>query len=151
MIWRLVPVGMPRYHAAMKTLTVQLAKEQFSHILTEANRGDVIVLTDGERRMELEAAPPHGGALCFDLDEDSAELEAELLKAVKGPHAPFSESELRGIADRALAEETQARRDERIRFGEAQLRQLCAERGLNWDRLSEDEREDFVNRLLHEK
>ena len=51
----------------------------------------------------------------------------------------------------ALAEETQARRDERIRFGEAQLRQLCTERGLDWDRLAEDEREDFVNRLLHEK
>ena len=86
----------------MKTLTVQLAKEQFSHLLTEAHRGDVIVLTDGERRMELEATPPHGGALPLDLDEDSPELEAELLKAVKGPHAPFSEAELRGIADRAL-------------------------------------------------
>ena len=88
----------------MKTLTVQLAKEQFSHILTEARRGDVIVLTDGERRMELEATPPHGGALPIDLDEDCAELEAELLKAVKGPHAPFSEAELRGIADRARQE-----------------------------------------------
>ena len=51
----------------------------------------------------------------------------------------------------ALAEETQVCRDERIWFGEARLRQLCAERGLDWDRLSEDEREDFVNRLLHEK
>ena len=88
----------------MKTLTVQLAKEQFSHLLTEAHRGDVIVLTDGVRRMELEATPPHGGALSFDLDEDSAALEAELLKAVKGPHAPFSEAELRGLADRALQE-----------------------------------------------
>lgn len=88
----------------MKTLTVQLGKEQFSHILTEAHRGDVIVLTDGERRMELEATPPHGGALSLDLDEDSPELEAELLKAVKGPHAPFSEAELRGIANRALQE-----------------------------------------------
>ena len=51
----------------------------------------------------------------------------------------------------ALAQEPQARRDERIRFGEAQLRKLCAERGLDWERLSEDEREQFVNRLLHEK
>ena len=48
----------------------------------------------------------------------------------------------------ALAQEPQSRRDERIRFGEAQLRKLCAERGLDWDRLSEDEREQFVNRLL---
>ena len=51
----------------------------------------------------------------------------------------------------ALAAEAQARRDERIWFGESQLRKLCVERGLDWDRLSEDEREEFVNRLLHEK
>ena len=88
----------------MKTLTVQLAKEQFSKILTEAHRGDVIVLTDGERRMELEATPPHGGALNLNLDEDSPGLEAELLKAVQGSHAPFSESELRSIAERARQE-----------------------------------------------
>ena len=48
----------------------------------------------------------------------------------------------------ALAQEPQARRDERIRLGGAQLRKLCAERGLDWERLSEDEREHFVNRLL---
>lgn len=50
----------------------------------------------------------------------------------------------------ALAQEAQVRRDERMRFGEAQLRRLCVERGLDWDHLSEDEREEFVNRLLHE-
>ena len=86
----------------MKTLTLQVAKEQFSQLLSEAHQGDVIVLTDGERRMELEATPPYGGALGLDLDEDSAELEAELLKAVRGPHAPFSEAELRGLAERAV-------------------------------------------------
>lgn len=88
----------------MKTLTVRVAKDQFSHLLTEAHRGDVIVITDGERRMELEANPPHGGALDLDLESDSPELEAELLKAVQGPHALFSESELRGLADRARQE-----------------------------------------------
>ena len=51
----------------------------------------------------------------------------------------------------ALAEDAQIRREERLRFGEAQLRQACAERGLDWDRLSEDERERFVDGLLHEK
>ena len=47
---------------------------------------------------------PHSGALNLDLEADSPELEAELLKAVQGPHAPFSETELRGIADRTLQE-----------------------------------------------
>lgn len=51
----------------------------------------------------------------------------------------------------ALAQDAQARRQERLRFGEAQLRRTCAERGLDWDRLSEDEREAFVNDLLHLK
>jgi hypothetical protein len=50
----------------------------------------------------------------------------------------------------ALAQEAPARRDERMREGEAQLRRLCTERGLDWDRLAEDEREEFVDRLLHE-
>ena len=40
--------------------------------------------------------------------------------------------------------------DERLRFGEAQLQKLCSERGLDWTRLTENEREEFVNRLLHE-
>jgi hypothetical protein len=56
----------------------------------------------------------------------------------------------RRVALLALAQESQARRAERLSFGEAQLRKLCQERGLDWDRLSEDEREQFVNRLLHE-
>ena len=51
----------------------------------------------------------------------------------------------------ALAQDAQGRREERMRLGEAELRRTCAERGLNWDRLSEDEREAFVNDLLHEK
>ena len=51
----------------------------------------------------------------------------------------------------ALAQEAQAGREDRLRLGEAQLRRASAERGLDWDRLSEDERESFVNVLLHEK
>lgn len=51
----------------------------------------------------------------------------------------------------ALAQDAQVRREERLRFGEAQLRRMCAERGMDWDRLSEDEREAFVNDLLHLK
>ncbi len=51
----------------------------------------------------------------------------------------------------ALAQDAQARREERLRFGEAQLRRASAERGLVWDSLSEAEREAFVDVLLHEK
>ena len=51
----------------------------------------------------------------------------------------------------ALAQDAQAGREDRLRLGEAQLRRSSAERGLDWDRLSEDERESFVDTLLHEK
>ena len=49
-------------------------------------------------RLLRESRPP------LDPEMDSPELEAELLKAVKGPHAPFSETELRSLADQALHE-----------------------------------------------
>jgi hypothetical protein len=50
----------------------------------------------------------------------------------------------------ALAQEAGQRRQERLAFAEAQLRQRAQERGLDWDTLDEASREDFVNRLLHE-
>ena len=50
----------------------------------------------------------------------------------------------------ALAEDVGERRQERMAYAEAQLRQRAQERGLNWDALDEAGREDFVNRLLHE-
>jgi hypothetical protein len=53
--------------------------------------------------------------------------------------------------ERLQASNEVACREERLRFGEAQLRQKCAGRGLDWDLLSEAERETFVDDLLHDK
>ncbi|MCI0680559.1 MAG: hypothetical protein L0Y71_00525 [Gemmataceae bacterium] len=50
----------------------------------------------------------------------------------------------------ALASEPQLRRDERLQMAENKMRALCAGRGLNWDALSEAEREAFIDDLLHE-
>jgi len=50
----------------------------------------------------------------------------------------------------ALAEDARARREERLDYAEAQLRRLCAERGWNWDAMNEDEREAFIDDLVHE-
>lgn len=49
-----------------------------------------------------------------------------------------------------LAEAAQTRRDERMAQAESQLRQRAAEHGLDWDTLTEDEREVFIDDLLHE-
>jgi hypothetical protein len=35
-------------------------------------------------------------------------------------------------------------------YGSQQIRSLCAERGLDWDALGEDERERLIDELLHE-
>jgi hypothetical protein len=51
---------------------------------------------------------------------------------------------------RVLAANAPAERAKRQDFAEEQLRQLCAARGLNWDALSPDEREAFIDDLIHE-
>jgi hypothetical protein len=50
----------------------------------------------------------------------------------------------------ALAASAAARREERLQYAEAQLRRLSAERGQDWDKMSEDERESFLDDLIHE-
>jgi hypothetical protein len=50
----------------------------------------------------------------------------------------------------ALAEQAQANRPARMAFAEHQIRRLARERGLDWDALSEAEREAFVDDLIHE-
>jgi hypothetical protein len=80
----------------MKAISIQEAQGQLGELIAKACRGEVIVLTDGDKRVTLEP----GGSL--DLEEDSPELEAELLKAANGPFTPLREGELREIADRAL-------------------------------------------------
>jgi hypothetical protein len=50
----------------------------------------------------------------------------------------------------ALAAGAGERRAQRMAYAEVQLRRICTERGLEWDRMSEDEREAFINNLVHE-
>ena len=50
----------------------------------------------------------------------------------------------------ALAEETAARRNERIQLVESQIRRACFERGRDWDKMPEGERESFLDDLVHE-
>ena len=49
-----------------------------------------------------------------------------------------------------LAEGTQSRRDERMKYAESQLKRLCKEKGLDWELLSEEEKEFFIDDLIHE-
>ena len=82
----------------MKAISIRDAEGQLGRLVAEACRGETIVLTDGENEVTLSPRPS------LNLEEDSPELEAELLKAANGPFKPYRESELREIADRALQE-----------------------------------------------
>ncbi|MCI0748709.1 MAG: hypothetical protein L0Y58_25150 [Verrucomicrobia subdivision 3 bacterium] len=83
----------------MKTLTVQEAQSQLGRLIAEANTGALIVLTDGGQKVTLQP-----GAV-LDVEEDTPELEGEILKAIDGPYTPYSVEEMRGIVERIIREE----------------------------------------------
>jgi hypothetical protein len=50
----------------------------------------------------------------------------------------------------ALAEGAAQRREELTQIAEEQLRRVAGDHGLDWDKMSEEEREAFVDDLVHE-
>jgi hypothetical protein len=82
----------------VKAISILEAQGQLGELIAQACRGETIVLTDGDKRVTLEP----GAAL--DLEADSPELEAELLKAVNGPHSPYSSEEMRAACERIVRE-----------------------------------------------
>ncbi len=82
----------------MKAISIREAEGQLGRLVAEACRGETIVLTDGDNEVTLSPRP------FLDLEEDSPELEAELLKAVNGPHSPYSSEEMRAACERVIRE-----------------------------------------------
>jgi hypothetical protein len=68
----------------MKTFTVAEAQKQLSQIIADVNRGEYIVRSDGDQKVTL--CP----GTVLDPEEDSPELEAELLKSIDEPLSPYS-------------------------------------------------------------
>ncbi|MCX7427347.1 MAG: hypothetical protein NTW96_17170 [Planctomycetia bacterium] len=50
----------------------------------------------------------------------------------------------------ALAAGATQQREQRMKYAEEQLRRACTERRLDWDKMSEAEREALVDDLMHE-
>ena len=50
----------------------------------------------------------------------------------------------------SLAREAAPQRINHMAYAETQLHQAAAQRGFDWDTMSEDERETFIDNLLHE-
>jgi hypothetical protein len=58
--------------------------------------------------------------------------------------------ELQHAALLALAAGAGEARGERMKYAEDQLRRVSADRGLDWDKMAEEEREAFIHDLIHE-
>ena len=82
----------------MKTMSVGEAEGQLPQLLAQAFNGETIILKDGDRAVTLSP----GNLL--DLDEESPELAADLLKAAKGPFTPYSRADLEAVAARVWRE-----------------------------------------------
>jgi hypothetical protein len=82
----------------MKAISIRDAEGQLDRLVAEACRGETIVLTDGENEVTLSPRP------VLDLEEDSPELEAELLKAANGPFTPYSSEEMRAACEKIIRE-----------------------------------------------
>lgn len=80
----------------MKAIPIREAEGQLGRLVAEACRGETIVLTDGENEVTLSPRQ------ALDVEADSPELEAELLKAVKGPHSPYSPEEMRAACQQTI-------------------------------------------------
>ena len=63
-------------------------------------RKAIIALPPAERNELRDWLLTQGGVL--DPESDTPELEAELLKAVRGPHKPYSYAEMRAVCERTL-------------------------------------------------
>ncbi len=50
----------------------------------------------------------------------------------------------------ALAEECKRQRETLLEYGEERIRYICAQRGIDWTSLTDEERERFIDDLLHE-
>ena len=80
-------------------MSVQEAQKQLGQLIAEAHAGNVIVLTDGDKRVTLQPG------VAPDPEEDSPELQAELLKAAAGPFTPYVTEEMRALVERIIREE----------------------------------------------
>ena len=82
----------------MKAVPIKEAEGQLGKLIAEAHRGEVIVITDGDLEVTLNPRS------ALDLDADSPELEAELLKGAKGPFTSYSSQEMREACEKIIRE-----------------------------------------------
>ena len=82
--------------------------EHVSTVIGEMNVSGHSKCTTRERNEGVENVPPGRQkvtlqpGVALNLEEDSPELEAELLKAIDGPYTPYSTEEMRANIERII-------------------------------------------------
>lgn len=80
----------------MKTLTVSEAQGCLAELIAQVNGGELVILKSGDQQVTL-----YPGSV-LDLEEDSPELEAELIKGVEGGFTRYSSEEFRARTERII-------------------------------------------------
>ena len=75
----------------MKTMTVRDAQPQLGKLVEKVQHGAPVILVQGDKLAKLERYE------LLDPECDSPQLEATLLEAVRGPHAPYSRKEMDAV------------------------------------------------------
>ncbi|PWU13264.1 MAG: hypothetical protein C5B50_19695 [Verrucomicrobia bacterium] len=83
----------------MKTVNITADQPELRKLVEQACDGEPVILAYGDKKVKLEPFVAVGGAVDLDLQEDSPELEAELLKAVRSPLTPYSRRDLDEIEE----------------------------------------------------
>jgi hypothetical protein len=80
----------------MKTMTASEAGRQLGKLVEKVQRGAPVILVQGDKLAKLERYEP------LDPEFDGQQLEAMLLEAVQGPHAPYSRKEMESVLGRVI-------------------------------------------------
>ena len=86
------------------------------------------------------------------LVDDKGQKTSVLLSIKEYQHLMQCLEDLEDILgmDTTVQTQTEDSQAELMDYAEAQLRDLCASRKLDWDAMTEADRENFVNDLIHE-
>jgi hypothetical protein len=83
----------------MKTLTISQARTRLGTLVDGVQKGGPVILIHGNKLAKLERYE------LLDPEADSPQLEAALLEAVQGPHAPYSRAEMDSVLAKVCKEE----------------------------------------------
>ena len=92
----------------MKTVTVTSDQAELTRLVEEAYSGEPVILAYGDKAVRVQRHTPNEEGAIRDLEEDSVELENELLKGVRSPFSHYSQMDLETIIERVRREKTGA-------------------------------------------